>query len=277
MINVDLHCHSTYSDGLLSPADLVRRAVAHGVDMLALTDHDEVGGLVGARLEAATHGMRFVNGVEISVSWGEHTVHIVGLGIDPNEPSLVAGLRQVRDGRDARAQRIGAELALIGIRGALEGARRYVGNPALVSRSHFARYLVEIGVSRNVSEVFDHYLARGKPGFVAHQWATLSDALGWVHGAGGLAVVAHPGRNRMSRTELSVLLDRFKDLGGEAIEVVSGTQCGESALEFARLARRYGFLASRASDFHGPGESVVDIGRAEILPAGLTPVWERLG
>lgn len=276
MINVDLHCHSTFSDGVLPPHELVRRAASNAVDMLALTDHDEIGGLALARAEAVRHGMRFVDGVEISVSWGDQTVHIVGLGVNPADPTLLQGLRQVRAGRDERAQRMSDDLARIGIRGVLEGAQRYIGNPALVSRSHFARYLVDIGVSRTVAEVFDYYLVRGKPGFVEHEWASLQDALAWIHGAGGLAVIAHPGRCRLSRAELFVLLDRFKDLGGEAIEVISGAQCGESALEFARVARRYGFLASRASDFHAPGEGSVDIGRSEILPPGLKPVWESL-
>lgn len=275
-MNADLHCHSTISDGLLAPAELVRRAAANGVDMLALTDHDELAGLAEARKQADAEGIRFVDGVEVSVSWGEQTVHIVGLGVDPANETLANGLRQVRSGRDERAQRMSDELAKIGIRGVLEGARRYVGNPALVSRSHFARYLVEIGISRTVSEVFDYYLAKGKPGYVDHIWATLEDAVKWIHTAGGLAVIAHPARSRLSKAELFILFDRFKDLGGDGIEVVSGTQCGESALEFARIARQYGFLASRASDFHGPGESFVDVGKAEILPPDLIPIWERL-
>ena len=275
-MNVDLHSHSTISDGLLSPVDLVRRAAGNGVEILALTDHDELGGLAMARAEAESLGIKFVDGVELSVSWGDQTVHIVGLGVDPGCPVLVQGVLQVRSGRDERAQRMSDELAKIGIRGVLDGARKYVGNPALVSRSHFARYLVEIGISRTVSEVFDYYLARGKPGFVEHEWATLEQAVGWIHAAGGVAVIAHPGRCRLSKAELFVLFERFKELGGEAIEVVSGTQNGDAALEYARIARQYGFLASRASDFHGPGESMVDIGKAEALPPDLVPVWTRL-
>lgn len=275
-LNADLHCHSTVSDGLLSPAAVVARAHANGVDLLALTDHDELAGLAEARAAADACGLRFVDGAEFSVSWKDETVHIVGLGFDPANPALIAGLKQVRDGRDARAKRMGEDLARIGIRGVFEGAMRYVGNPALISRSHFARYLVEIGIARDVSNVFEHYLVRGKPGFVEHEWASLEDALGWIHGAGGLAVIAHPGRTRCTKADLVKLFERFKDLGGDAIEVVSGTQAGADALEYARVARRYGFLASRASDFHGPGESSVDLGRSEILPPDLTPVWTRL-
>jgi len=275
-LNADLHCHSTVSDGLLAPAQVVQRAHANGVQMMALTDHDELGGLVEARTQAESLGMRFVNGVEISVSWQDQSVHIVGLGVDITSAPLLAGLARVRSGRDMRAHRMSDALAAIGIRGVYEGALKYVGNPALISRAHFARYLVEIGIARDMGNVFEHYLVRGKPGFVDHEWASLDEALGWIHAAGGVAVVAHPGRTRVSKNGMEQLLDRFRDLGGEAIEVVSGSQCGAEALEYARVARRYGFLASRASDFHGPGESVVDIGRAEILPPDLTPVWERL-
>jgi len=275
-LNADLHCHSTISDGLLAPAEVVARASRNRVDLLALTDHDELAGLAEAREAARAHGLAFVNGVEISVSWGEQTVHIVGLGVDPACIALADGLAEVRAGRDGRAARMGEALAAIGIRGAYEGALKYVGNPALVSRSHFARYLAEIGAARDVKSVFDHYLVRGKPGYVEHVWATLDDALGWIHAAGGLAVIAHPGRYRLSKRELDELFVRFRDLGGEAIEVVSGSHNRDATLEFARVARRYGFLASRASDFHGPGESSVDIGGSDPLPEDLTPVWSKL-
>lgn len=275
-MNADLHCHSTASDGLLAPAEVVARACANGVDLLALTDHDELSGLAPAAAAAREEGLAFVNGVEISVSWYDQTVHIIGLAIDPTEAGLQAGLAQVRAGRDSRAIYMGESLAAIGIRGAYEGAKRYVGNPALVSRSHFARYLVEIGIARDVKSVFDHYLVRGKPGFVDHQWASLDQAVGWIRGAGGLAVIAHPGRYRVARVELDALFSRFKDLGGVGIEVVSGSHGHDATLEFARVARRYGFLASRASDFHGLGESSVDLGRAPALPEDLTPIWSLL-
>lgn len=276
VFNADLHSHSTVSDGLLTPAQLVRRAHANGVGLLALTDHDELGGIAEARVEAAQLGLRLVAGAEISVSWQDQSVHIVGLGLDVANETLRAGLAKVRGGRDERARRMGESLARIGIRGAYEGALKHVGNPALVSRAHIARYLVEIGIARDVASVFDHYLVRGKPGFVEHEWASLEEAVGWIHAAGGLAVIAHPGRTRVGKQGMEALYARFHDLGGDAIEVVSGSQCGADALEYARVARRFGFLASRASDFHGPEESAVDVGRAEALPSGLTPVWERL-
>ena len=275
-LNADLHCHSTASDGTLAPAGVVRRAHANGVDLLALTDHDELLGIAEAAAEAADLGLRFVPGVEISVSWLDQTLHIVGLGVDPANEALAAGLAKVRGGCDGRAMLIGEELARIGIHGAFQGALRYVGNPALVSRAHFARYLVEIGIAKNVHDVFLHYLARGKPGYVEHVWATLEDAVGWIKGAGGLAVIAHPGRYRLGNAEMHILFEQFRDLGGEAVEVSCGAHDGGQLLAFARMARKYGLLASRASDFHGPEDSPIDLGRASPLPPDLTPVWTRL-
>ncbi|MBI5789970.1 MAG: PHP domain-containing protein [Rhodocyclales bacterium] len=276
-INADLHCHSTVSDGLLAPADLIRRAQANGVELLALTDHDELGGLAEARAAADEVGLRFVDGVEVSISWGvDQTVHVVGLGIDPANVALGGGLRQIRSGRDARAGLMAAELDKVGIHGAYEGALRYAGNPALVSRAHFARYIVERGHAKDTKSVFDHWLAKGKPGYVSHAWATLDDALGWIIGAGGIAVIAHPGRYRLSRTERRELFGAFKDLGGRGIEVLSGSQKDDEVSEFARIAREFGFLASRASDFHGPGESWIDLGRLPNLPEDLIPVWSQL-
>jgi predicted metal-dependent phosphoesterase TrpH len=276
-INADLHCHSTVSDGLLAPSEIVRRAQNNGVELLALTDHDELGGLVEARATADEIGLRFVDGVEVSISWGDdQTVHIVALGVDPSNAALMEGLHQIRSGRDARAGRMAAELDKVGIHGAYEGALRHAGNPALVSRSHFARYIVEQGHARDVKTVFDYWLAKGKPGYVTHPWATLEDALRWIIGAGGLAVIAHPGRYRLSKAELRELFAAFKDRGGHGIEVLSGSCKDDEVREFSRIAREFGFLASRGSDFHGPGESWMDLGKMPDLPEDLTPVWSRL-
>lgn len=276
-MNADLHCHSTVSDGLLSPSQLVQRAHANGVDLLALTDHDEIGGLAEAGETAKALELQFCPGVEISVSWGEDvTVHIVALGIDPHNEKLRRGLESVRQGRDARAGRMAAELDKAGIHGAYEGALRHAGNPGLLSRAHLARYIVEIGRAPDFKSVFDHWLAKGKPGYVPHAWISLGGALDLIHGAGGLAVMAHPGRYRVSRSELRQLLQEFKDLGGESLEVLSGSQPAEDVREMAHLAREFGFLASRGSDFHGPGESWIDLGRLAELPPDLVPVWTRL-
>ena len=272
--NADLHCHSTTSDGLMAPAALVERAKANGVDLLALTDHDEIGGLDEAKSAADALGLNFVTGVEISVSWGDdQTVHIVGLNFDHRHPDLVAGLERVRSGRDARAGLMAVELAKAGIDGAYEGALKYVGNPALISRSHFARYIVERGFAPDVKTVFDHWLAKGKPGYVSHSWAELQEAVGWIRAAGGIAVIAHPGRYRLTPAERRELYVAFKACGGQGIEVVSGSSNEAEIREFAGIAREFGFLASRASDFHGPGESWIDLGRMVQLPPDLQPVW----
>ena len=271
---VDLHCHSTASDGLLSPADIVRRAAANDVEMLALTDHDNLDGLAEARSVAEAGGMRFVNGVEISIEWGGLQVHVLGYAFDAQAPALTAGLEQIRSGRLDRARRMAAALEQIGIAGVFEGALRYAENPTLVSRAHVARYLVEIGVSKDVRSVFENYIVPGKPGYVEHRWASLADAVGWIHAGGGVAAIAHPGRYKFSRSEMRTMLDEFKALGGRGLEVVSGSHSVDNVSLFGRLAREYGFLASCGSDFHGPGESYVDLGRTSPLPLGLTPIWE---
>lgn len=277
VLNADLHCHSTVSDGLLAPAEVVRRAHANGVDLLALTDHDELGGVAEARAAADEIGLRFVDGVEVSISWGDdQTVHIVALGVDPANAELLAGLHHIRSGRDSRAGRMSDELDRAGIHGAYEGALKYVGNPALISRAHFARYIVEKGHAKDVKSVFDHWLAKGKPGYVEHAWATLEDAMGWIVGAGGTAVLAHPGRYRLSKAERLELYGAFKDLGGRGIEVQSGSHGPDEVREFSTIAKQFGFLASRASDFHGPGESWIDLGKMPQLPDDLTPVWSVL-
>ena len=275
-LNADLHCHSTVSDGWHPPAVVVARAAANGVELMALTDHDSVDGIDEARSAALAHGLPFVAGVEISVSLFDQTVHIVGLGLDHRNPLLCRGLQQVRSGRGERAQRIAAALEEAGVPDALAGAQRFVGNPELVSRAHFARYIVACGVMPDVSTVFQHYLAEGKPGYVEHVWASVEDAVSWIRVAGGVAVIAHPARYRFSELQFDHLLARFVAAGGEAIEVVSGAHTEDEVRQFAAVAKRYGLLASRGSDFHGEHESRVDLGHCEPMPAGLEPVWSRL-
>lgn len=272
-LSFDLHAHSTASDGLLAPAALVVRAAARGVTTLALTDHDDTAGLADAHEAAATAGIRLVPGVEISTTWERHAVHVVGLGIDPAEPTLAAGLAALRAGRDDRARRIGDALAKAGIPGAYEGARRHAASERLVSRAHFARYLVEIGKARSTREVFKRFLVAGKPGYVPHAWADLAAAVGWIHAAGGQAVLAHPGRYDLTATGMRRLLGTFRDAGGDAIEVVSAAHTREEYATFAAHARTFGFLASAGSDFHGPDESPLDLGTLPALPVGLRPVW----
>lgn len=273
MPNCDLHSHSTVSDGLMSPAELVARAAANGVDVLALTDHDDLGGLAAARLAADAAGVRFVNGVEISIEWSGSAFHILGLGFDAENAALRAGLAEIRSGRVDRAKRMSAALERVGVEGAFDGAMRYAENSSLISRAHFARYLVEIGRAKDVRQVFDSYLVPGKPGYVDHRWATLEEAVGWIDGAGGIAVIAHPGRYKVSSGTLRRFIGEFRDCGGRGIEVTSGSHSPDEAGRFGRIAREFGLLASRGSDFHGPEESYVDLGRLPELPDGLDPVW----
>jgi predicted metal-dependent phosphoesterase TrpH len=273
MLKVDLHCHSNVSDGVLAPAAVAAYAHKDGVDVWALTDHDEISGIKAARAAATSLGMRFVPGVEISTTWAGETVHIVGVQIDEDNQALVQGLKSGRSGRDARGREIGAQLAQAGIPGAYEGALKYVDNPDLMSRTHFARYLVEIGACASTSEVFRKYLTEGKPGWVPHRWATVEQAVTWIRGAGGIPIIAHPGRYRFTPLMEGALFDEFKQLGGNAIEVVTGSHTPEQYPVYAELARRYGFLASRGTDFHAPGESRVEFAALPPLPSGVTPVW----
>jgi predicted metal-dependent phosphoesterase TrpH len=272
-VNFDLHCHSTASDGLLDAAALVERAKANGVGVLALTDHDELAGLAQARMAADACALRFIDGVEISVTWGGITVHVVGLGIDPANEALRAGLAQVRSSRLRRAKKIGEALDSVGITGSYDGALARAENPDIISRTHFARFLVDRGYASDVRSVFQHYLVKGKPGHVPHEWASLADAVGWISASGGRAVVAHPGRYKLSRPDMRVLLGEFRDHGGTGVEVITGSHAPEQYVEYARLAREFGLLASRGSDFHGPGESKIELGGLPPLPEDLKPVW----
>jgi len=281
MLDYDFHCHSNISDGTLTPSELVQRAAGRGVKAMALTDHDDVDGLEEGRAAALALGIAFVNGVEVSVTWRSHTLHIVGLGIDPHYPPLVAGLCSVRSGRGLRAQKMSDELAKAGVGGVLAGAYKYAGNPNMIGRTHFARYLVESGHCKDVKSVFNRYLAKGKPGYVPHQWANLADAISWITGAGGIAVIAHPGRymvgkHSMGKKTMQELLAEFVALGGRGVEVVTGSHTQEQYAEFARYAEQFQLLASCGSDFHGPEESYRDLGRLPDLPLICKPVWDVL-
>lgn len=273
MLNIDLHCHSTVSDGALTPATVAARARENGVDVWALTDHDEISGIPEARDAAYGVGMRHVTGVEISVTWAMRTVHIVGLGFDESSQDLVQGLASTRSGRERRAHEMAAQLAKAGIPNAFEGALKHVGNPDLISRTHFARYIIELGMCPDISDVFRNYLIEGKPGYVPHRWANLKDAVTWIRSAGGIAVVAHPGRYDFDDLELDVFLSEFKRFGGTAIEVVTGSHTVEEYSRFAIVANNYGLLASRGSDFHAPGESSTELGALPALPSTVVPVW----
>jgi len=275
-MNADLHCHSTVSDGTLEPEALAARAKANGVELWALTDHDELGGQQRARDAARALALPYLTGVEISVTFIGTTVHIVGLGVDSDDAALRQGLVATRGGRGERARQMADELAKVGIAGTYEGALRYAGNHELISRTHFARHLVETGVCADTQEVFRRFLVEGKPGFVPHRWATLGDAVRWIVAAGGVAVVAHPARYRFSPTEEYALFTEFKGHGGRGVEVTTGSHTAAEAERYAGTAREFDLLASRGSDFHSPDESRIDLGGLPALPTGLTPVWETL-
>ena len=275
-VNADLHCHSLQSDGVFSPAELAARAHANGVQLWALTDHDDISGVASAREVATDLGLEFVSGVEISVTFAGQTVHIVGLGIDETSAILLEGLEQMRGDRDWRAALIADKLAHAGIEGAYEGALAYVKNPALVSRTHFARHLYAAGHVQTLQDAFDRYLGENGSAYVPTQWASLDDAVDWIVRSGGVAVIAHPGRYRFSELEFDALLTEFAQRGGKAIEVHTGSHRPHEYDYFAHVARQYGFLASIGSDFHGPDESRHDLGSIRPLPRDLTPVWHAL-
>ena len=276
ILNADLHSHSVISDGTLQPEALAARAKANGVELWALTDHDEIDGQKRA-LEAAMHlGLPYLTGTEISVTFAGLTVHIVGLGFDPSSPVLQAGLESTRSGRDLRAREMGDGLAKVGIKGAYEGALRYVSNPSLISRTHFARFLVDSGVCSDTHEVFRKFLVEGRPGFVPHRWAALGDAVHWITAAGGMAVVAHPGRYKFTANEEFALFTEFIAHGGRGVEVITGSHNSADFVRYTDTALEFGLMASRGSDFHSPTESRIDLGSLPVLPGKLTPVWEAL-
>jgi 3',5'-nucleoside bisphosphate phosphatase len=276
LTNADLHSHSNVSDGTLLPEALAARAHRQGVELWALTDHDELAGQARAREAALDLGMGYLTGTEISVSFAGETVHVLGLGFDAGDETLAAGLAGVRGGREERARRMSESLAAAGIPGAFEGALQHAGNPDLVSRTHFARFLVDSGVCSDTHEVFRHYLKEGKPGFVAHRWAGLGEAVRWITGAGGIAVIAHPARYRFTPTAEYALFTEFIAHGGRGVEVVTGSHSAPEQVRYADTAVEFGLLASRGSDFHAPGESRVELGALPDLPGRLAPVWEAL-
>jgi predicted metal-dependent phosphoesterase TrpH len=271
-MNFDLHCHSNVPAGARPRAYVARRAARAGVEVWALTDHDQLGGLAEARAAAQAEGMRFVDGVEISVTWRGSTIHVVGLRIEPASGTLVAALERVRDGRIERARQMARALEEAGIPGAFDGAMRHAENPAMIARTHFARYLAEAGVVADLREAFRRFLVPGKPGYVPHQWATLAEAVRWIRAAGGQAVLAHPGRYGLSAGAMDALLAEFRAAGGDALEVVTGSHSAEQMRHFGALAASRQFAASRGSDFHGPEEGAA-FGSLPPLDPALRPVW----
>jgi predicted metal-dependent phosphoesterase TrpH len=269
---IDLHCHSTVSDGVLTPSEVVHHAAEQGVRVLALTDHDDVTGLSTARAVAQTHCIQFIDGVEISVTWRRRTLHIVGLKINPEYPPLLEGLASIRAGRHTRAEGMAHALEKIGIHGVLEGAYAH-SKGGIISRTHFARFLIEQGYAKDTKAVFKHYLVKGKPGYFEHQWASLEDAMAWIIGSGGVAVIAHPGRYDLGRVTMLELMHEFRALGGAAIEVVTGSHSVDQYQTFAHMAKQFDLASSMGSDYHGKGQTYIEMGRLPSLPSQCVPVW----
>lgn len=270
---IDLHSHSTISDGLLSPSELVEHAANNGVRVLALTDHDDVGGLAEARQAAVQHGIKLINGVEISVTWKKRTLHIVGLNVNPDNTALQSGLAAVRSGRLERARQMALSLEKSGIHGSFEAASSYA-QQSILTRMHFARFLVDRGYAKDPKAVFKKYLVKGKPGYVNHEWMSLESALDLIINSGGVAVLAHPGRYEVKRTNMLLLLEEFRALGGIAIEVVTGSHTAAQYVEYAKYAQLFGLKASQGSDYHGKGISFMGMGRLPDLPSNCIPVWQ---
>lgn len=269
----DLHSHSTASDGTLAPAALVGRARAVGVDVLALTDHDTLEGIEEALRAAAALELKLLPGVEVSVTWSAMTIHVLGLNVDPANAGLRQGLGELQRYRDWRAREIARKLENSGICGALEGATRFCKG-GLLSRTHFAHFLVEQRHAASLREVFKRFLVKDRPGYVRGEWAALQQAVDWIRAAGGMAVIAHPARYRLSRSKLKRLVDDFVDSGGVGLEVVSGSHSLDETRHMAAVAREHCLFASCGSDYHGPENPWIDLGRLRALPHGCTPIWE---
>jgi len=271
--NIDLHTHSYFSDGILSPADLVQRAVGQGVSVLALTDHDTTAGIAQAQAAAQALELELIAGVEISTSWSGHTIHVLGLRIDVTSSALQQGIAQIALQREERAMEMGRKLEKAGIPAAFENAKQLAGI-GLVTRTHFARYILSLQKAKTMQQVFERYLGQGKAGFVNAQWASIADAVAWIRQAGGQAVIAHPARYKMTATKLRSLIKAFKEAGGEGLEVAYGNYSAADMQKIANLAVEFALLASRGSDFHGIEHQYAEVGRAPPLPGQVTPIWK---
>ena len=281
-LHCDLHSHSTISDGTLTPTEMVLRAHEKGVEVYALTDHDATEGLKEAAQVAEKIGVHFVPGIELSVTWSHQTIHIVGLGINPDDEVLNNGLKELREFRRGRGEEIARKLEKAGLEKPLEGAKSFA-NGEILSRTHFARYLVEQGRAKDIRQVFKRFLVKGKPGYVAGKWASLEDALAWIHGAGGIAVIAHPARYKFSATRLRQLIAEFKQHGGLGFEAISGSHSPDEEMRMAQLANQFELFISKGSDFHSPENIYRELGAMQDIPAGCKPLWhseawkERIG
>ncbi len=278
-IPIDLHCHSNNSDGAHTVTEVLDMVKANGGKHIALTDHDTTEGIKEAREYATKIGLELIAGVEISVTWQKNIlIHIIGLNIDENNQELIENLAQLRSFRYLRGQEIAKQLAKIGIDGAFEGALKYCSTPEALSRTHFARFLVDNGYAK-ANRVFDKYLTTGKPGYVMQTWASLKDAVTWIKNSGGIAVIAHPCRYKLTRTKLLQLIDEFKQFGGEGIEVISSSHSQTDSISIAQIATETNLLASLGTDFHNILNNYpkVNVGMNYPLPQTCNPVYLKLG
>jgi predicted metal-dependent phosphoesterase TrpH len=271
----DLHCHSTASDGALSPTDLIRRAHEQGVTTLALTDHDTTAGLTEARIAATASGIRLIPGIELSTTWQDKCFHIVGLGIDPAYDPLVQATQNLQTVRLERAEKIAHKLEKKRIPGALEAVKQAAGD-SMITRTHFADFLLSQHHVSTQQEAFDRYLARGKPAYVSTTWAELEQAIGWITGSGGVAVLAHPLRYKLTANWMKRLLTAFKEAGGQAVEVITSRINADEIKLVADYAARFELAGSIGSDFHNPENQWIELGRLAPLPPQIKPVWELL-
>ncbi len=271
-LTIDLHTHSTASDGSLSPTELVQHASAAGINVLALTDHDDTEGVAEAQKEAVNHGITLIPGVEMSVTWRGRSIHLVGLNIDPEYQPLQDLLAKTRAFRNWRAEEIDRRLSKKGIHGAYDWVKKRAKGKIL-SRTHFAQFLVEQGKAKSVSDVFNHYLKTNKPGYVPGQWASLDNALSVLIGSGGKVVIAHPARYKLTMTKLNELIDQFRAAGGHGLEVISGSHSRDDSFRMASVAKKRGLLASVGSDFHDPERPWIALGKLPQLPDGCRPIW----
>lgn len=272
----DLHCHTHFSDGLLSPEAVIARAKERGVSVLAITDHDTIAALGIAQKAASDADIKLITGIEFSSQWGKGGVHIVGLGVDTNSSVLIAAVKFQEEARNARALAIGDRLSKAGYPGALDGAKAIAGNGAL-GRPHFAQYLVSVGAVKNINAAFKKYLGAGKPADVKYQWPLMDQVIGWIHAAGGVAVLAHPAKYELTRTKMCALIDSFVAADGDAIEVISGLQPAALTEDLLRIANHRSLYASCGSDFHVPDQPWQELGSFGKLPSHAKPVWELLG
>ena len=267
----DLHCHSNLSDGSLTPSEVVARAVENGVKTLAITDHDESGAFNLVRDEAVALGLHLIPGVEISTHWHGYDIHLIGLGFDPDHQGLQEGLAGIRQVRQGRAETIAHKLAACNIPGALEGAKAY--GTGLIGRLHFARFLVDGGYCLSVQDAFSKYLGKDKRAYAPIDWVPISQAIGWLHDAGGLAVIAHPLRYKMKTKKLRQFIKDFKKLGGDGVEVLTSNIRADSVILMRDMVNKSELYASVGSDFHGPHMPWAELGRLVDLPESCTPIW----